>query len=473
MFYNFFGLSGPPFASTDSSIPLFLGDVHREGLAALTWALQESSGFSLLVGEVGTGKTTLIHKLLAQCPVTTRIAVVSNPTLSFVEILRVITKQFGVEPAQIGKLELIEALENFVTACKAGGFVAIIVDEAQALSNETLEELRLLSNRRSGGENRLQIILVGQLELARRLQRPELKQLNQRIGARAVMRALKINEVRAYMEHRLRARGSSIYKVFKPRAIRNIARLSHGIPRRINVLSHDAMLFAFARQASRIGVLDVRRAARDYDNLLANVEPAGAAAGWGALSISAVGLVLAVACLFYFVPIANLKTTGATLRKDVAPPHGERQPLERDAIQTSAAKHYTFINSTRPSSIATLAIARPPLPAEAQQFQSPVEAGESMIGAEFQTAVPASECKGIVVAPPVRESSSSADVAAVSWSTPGSLRIPAAATSSELPGGAPHRARCGITCERQLKSNGTSTGQLDISRRPIICYWHP
>jgi nucleoid-associated protein YgaU len=196
-----------------------------------------------------------------------RIVSVSNPKLSFDEMLRVIAAQLGVIPAGSGKLELIQALDGFLAA--QPDQVALLIDEAQDISDETLEELRLLSNSQTAGQRRLQMVLVGQLELARRLTRPELRQLNQRIGARALLPTLRPAEVRDYVEYRLRACHGDIRRLFKGAALRELAHSSGGIPRRINVLCHNALILAYARGAARVGAAHMREAARDYDNLIA------------------------------------------------------------------------------------------------------------------------------------------------------------------------------------------------------------
>jgi general secretion pathway protein A len=309
MYYDYFGLSGPPFGPFDSPTALFLGAGHREGLAALQWGLREPSGFTMLVGEVGTGKTTLVRSLLESGCAGMRVAFVTNPTLSFEEILRLIARQLGFRPERIGKLELIEGLDSFISALAPHESVTLIFDEAQDLSDQTLEELRLLSNSQWPAGKRLQIVLVGQLELARRLESPGLRQLNQRIGARALLPTLRREEVSQYVEYRLRARGGEMRRLFARAALLELAPLSGGIPRRINMLCHNALVLAYAQQARCVSATHIREAANDYDHLLSSAgAPAARPHGWLIKLMAALPIGIAVLCLSYFVAPGALST---------------------------------------------------------------------------------------------------------------------------------------------------------------------
>ena len=380
MFYESFGLNGPAFAALDSTEPLFLGAGHREGLAGLEWGLlQDPSDFTMLVGEIGTGKTTLIHALLANTPSEVRVAFINNPALSFMEILRHITAQFGLAPESASKLGYINALDNFVTTRPAGDSVAIIVDEAQNLADETLEELRLLSNARLAGQRRLKIVLVGQLELARRLARPQLRQLNQRIGARVMLRALGPQEVRDYVEYRLEARGGSVEKLFKGDAMREVVRLSGGFPRRINVLCYNAMVLAFARQASQIEAGDIREAARSYDHLVDSGWP------WGwpprlTTKAAAAGFALAVLSL-YLLRIDIIRKKEPVLRSNVqASLRKQNQP--RPAVEQFAAdEHGKWVTQLRSSmSEGAVSPSSTPPKAAGPRLNNPAEHGASKQG---------------------------------------------------------------------------------------------
>jgi len=268
MYYEHFGLSGPPFEFNPSASALFMSAGHREGLAALEWGLREPSGFTMLVGEIGTGKTTLIYSLLSSGHEGVRTAWVANPRISFEEMLRQVLGQLGSsQPEKSSKLSLLQAFDAQLASIKPEECVAVIIDEAQDLSDDALEDIRLLSNFQSLERRRLQIVLVGQIDLARRLSRPQLRQLNQRIGARALLPTLQGEEIYEYIDYRIRSRGGDVDRLFTRGAIREVTRASAGIPRRINVLCHNSLFLAYADGKRCVGEQHVQDATRDYDQL--------------------------------------------------------------------------------------------------------------------------------------------------------------------------------------------------------------
>jgi len=268
VYYQHFGLNWPPFQFTPSPAMVYMSQTHREGMAALEWGLMhESSGFSLLAGESGTGKTTLIASLLSRQYQRLHLAYVTNPRLDFPDVLRLILTQLGVEAAGLSKGEMLDGLGRFLGGLRPAERVAIICDEAQGLSDDALEELRLLSNYGRPGENQLQLILAGQPELLRRLMAPNLRQFNERIGARTLLLPLDTNETLEYIDYRLRSKGGSAGKIFNHKALKYIVAASAGVPRRVNVLCHNAMLLAYAAGAKQVTLKMAKEAVTDYQDL--------------------------------------------------------------------------------------------------------------------------------------------------------------------------------------------------------------
>ena len=272
MYYSHFGLTGPPFQLSSSPAQLYMSREHREAYAALEWGLlHEPSGFTVLVGEVGTGKTTLALAILARQFDRVHVAYLSNPKLAFEEMLKVIMKQLGIDTQSAGKLADLEAINDFLLGLELGERVVVMIDEAQGLSDETMEQLRLFSNSGRSGEKQLHFVFIGQPELLRRLTNPSLRQLEQRIGAKTVLNPLQHAECREYIEMRLRAVNGTADGIFKRGALRYLVRHSGGIPRRINVLCHNAMLLAYSGDARMVDTRMVEGAVTEYDSLFSTL----------------------------------------------------------------------------------------------------------------------------------------------------------------------------------------------------------
>jgi general secretion pathway protein A len=267
MYYQHFNLSGPPFQFTPSAEVLYPSKSHREALAALEWGLlHEPSGLTLLIGEPGTGKTTLISSVLARQLEHVRIAYIANPRLSFDEILQIVARQLGIVFNSPQRLARLDALDEYLSHSR-NERVTVIIDESQVLPDRVLEELRLLSNYTPIRPNSLRFIFVGQPEFLRRLESSNLRQLNERIGARAMLNALRPNEIQEYIDFRLRARNGSAQEVFSSSALKTISDHSGGIPRRINVLCHNAMLLAYTSDSKRVRGQHAKAAAAEYEDL--------------------------------------------------------------------------------------------------------------------------------------------------------------------------------------------------------------
>jgi type II secretory pathway predicted ATPase ExeA len=267
MYYRHFGLDGPPFRFTSSPTALYLGAAHRECLAALEWALlHDQCGFMVLLGETGTGKTTLLNTVLARRHPNLQLACVPNPRLSFEEIMRVVLPQFGVVTEERGKLELIQALERVVANRPLGSRTAILIDEAQNLTDESLEDLRLLTNSAGAQDRELQIVLMGHPELLDRLSAHHLRQLRERISTRVSLPALSANESVAYIDCRLRAQNGSA-RIFEPKAIKYLVEAAAGIPRRLNVLCHNALLLTYSKNQGTVTLDSAREVVGDYKDI--------------------------------------------------------------------------------------------------------------------------------------------------------------------------------------------------------------
>ncbi|MEM9401943.1 MAG: AAA family ATPase [Pseudomonadota bacterium] len=266
MYTSFFGLNEKPFSITPDPRYLFMSERHGEALAHLVYGVTESGGFIQLTGEVGTGKTTLVRTLLQnRLPDNADVAVVLNPQLSATEFLATIVEELGVEDSvDASSLKsLTDALNRYLLDAYAEGRrVILIVDEAQNLAPSVLEQVRLLTNLETSKQKLLQIILIGQPELRELLSRNDLRQLAQRITGRYHLEPLSRQETAAYVAHRMKVAGA-LTDVFEAAALREIFRLTQGVPRLVNVICDRALLGSYSREQSRVSARMVRRAAAE------------------------------------------------------------------------------------------------------------------------------------------------------------------------------------------------------------------
>jgi general secretion pathway protein A len=264
MYTSFFGLSEKPFAITPDPRYLYLSERHAEALAHLLYGINESGGFIQLTGEVGTGKTTVVRTLLSRVPHHADVAVILNPRVTPVEFLLTICEELGLGIAEADRdsvKQMVDALNRRLLSGHAEGRrIIVLVDEAQSLSIDVLEQVRLLTNLETPTQKLLQIILIGQPELRELLDRTDLRQLAQRITGRYHLKPLSREETKGYVRHRLRVAGAT-EDIFTPAALVELHRLSQGIPRVINVACDRALLGAYTQEVKKINAGLVRRAA--------------------------------------------------------------------------------------------------------------------------------------------------------------------------------------------------------------------
>jgi general secretion pathway protein A len=280
MYKEFYGLRANPFNVNPDPRYLFLTRHTEEALACLTYGIQSRKGFVLLTGEVGTGKTTLINKLLEWLRLQqVATAFIFNSRLNVPQFLDYMMADFGIPCDSRAKSQILLRLYNWLLdRYRAGETAVLIVDEAQNLSEEVLEEIRMLTNLETFTEKLLQIVLVGQPELEQKLKQPQLRQLRQRLTLRAKTHALTLDETKAYVQQRLRIAGSNGQQIFEPEAVIAVHRYASGIPRVINLLCEHSLVSAFVDQQKIIGPSVVDGVARDFD-LADHLSSAAAAAG--------------------------------------------------------------------------------------------------------------------------------------------------------------------------------------------------
>lgn len=266
MYATFFGLRQAPFSIAPDPHYLFMSERHREALAHLLYGLDGGGGFVLLTGEIGAGKTTVCRCFLEQIPANCNVAYIFNPKLTVHELLQAICDEFhvAVPAGALTVKDYVDPLNAFLLAQHAAGRNnVLIIDEAQNLSADVLEQLRLLTNLETAESKLLQVVLIGQPELRDMLARPELEQLAQRVIARFHLGALSEAETAQYIRHRLTVAGLTGALPFDGRALRLIHQLTRGVPRRINLLCDRALLGGYAGGQAQVGAAIVRQAAAE------------------------------------------------------------------------------------------------------------------------------------------------------------------------------------------------------------------
>ena len=451
MYAPFFGLQHPPFSIAPDPRYLFMSERHREALAHLLYGLDAGGGFVLLTGEVGAGKTTVCRCFLEQIPAHCNVAYIFNPKLTVRELLRSICDEFGVphKPMVPGGVETVKDYidplnASLLAAHAAGRNTVLIIDEAQNLSANVLEQLRLLTNLETSERKLLQIILIGQPELRAMVAKPSMEQLAQRVIARFHLGALSPQETQQYIAHRLAVAGLTGPLPFDRGALRRVHALSHGVPRRINLLCDRALLGAYAAGARQVNRAIVNRAAREVFDAPASAAAARSArqAGlprWALAGLGAVAGAAAVAAAGWGMGVWPAHRGGPQVATT-----GPGAAVAQGAASSLGAKP--------PAAAAPAAV----LPASAAAASAPVAAAPAV---PASSAAPSSALDQFMQAQPATD--------APAW------QALASAWGAALPAGADACTtlpREGLRCYRNRRAGLNLVRQID---RPVLLALYP
>ncbi|MEI7817968.1 MAG: AAA family ATPase [Desulfuromonadales bacterium] len=338
MYTKYFGFNEKPFTLTPNPRFIYLSKNHKEAFAHLLYGINNHYGFIELIGEVGTGKTTVLRTLLSQLQEEHyRTALIVNPCLTGVELLRSISHEFGLNSTTEYTNELIAEFNNFLLAeTPKGRTVVLVIDEAQNLHPAVLEQIRLLSNLETENDKLIQIVLAGQPELGTLLERPELRQLNQRIAVRYRLKSMSLYETRAYIRHRMEVAGETGGVSFSLFATRCIYIYTRGVPRMINILCDRSLLIAYGDERRRITAGIATRAIKELLNVPQRRR--------FSLAYSSI-VVIAVFCIALYVNLS-----GSLNGKRVVRPHVSTAPVAAAnspiGIPLSTQTEKTEINAT-------------------------------------------------------------------------------------------------------------------------------
>ncbi|MCU7943769.1 MAG: AAA family ATPase [Candidatus Thiodiazotropha sp. (ex Cardiolucina cf. quadrata)] len=334
MYQNYFGLTEDPFSITPDPKYLFLSERHRNGFAHLLYGVTEGGGFLQLTGGVGTGKTLLCRKLLAELPRAVNVAFIFNPRLTPLELVATICDELKIlYPVGSNSIkEIVDFLNAFLLESHSQGHrTVVIIDEAQNLSYESLEQIRLLTNLETQKHKLLQIILVGQPELRSLLQQERLRQLAQRVTARYHLTPLSKSETHAYVRHRLKVAGAQ-HLPFSAGALRYVYRYSGGVPRVINILCHRGMLMAYGNHAKQVTGGMIKRVYQELSGLGEGLRRQ-LAWSWGLVAL--LGFTLAVLLMWNDEQLSRLIPSLSSTKAQTESLSAERNPPEKPGMPTT------------------------------------------------------------------------------------------------------------------------------------------
>ena len=446
MYVSFFGLQHPPFSIAPDPRYLYMSERHREALAHLLYGVQAGGGFVLLTGEIGAGKTTVCRCFLEQVPAGCQVGYIVNPKLSVVELLQTVAEEFGIPlppVADAGSTTVktwVDALNHHLLDAHAQGrHCVLIIDEAQHLAADVLEQLRLLTNLETHERKLLQIILIGQPELRDQLAAPGMEQLAQRVIARYHLQALSAAETAAYVAHRLAVAGLAGANPFDARALRQVHALTGGVPRRINLLCDRALLGAYAQGRARVDSRTVAQAAQEVFG------PAAGPAGRGRrVALAAALAVVPLLGVALWLALAPGAPTGA-----MAPARAATAPAVASAVAVAALASAPGAASAIAGPTAAAAVAAPD--------------GAALPAASAAPAAPAASASPA----PAPLFDPTADWPALAADDRPALRELAAGWGAALPAGSPCALGLaqGLACWRQRSGNLPLLTQLD---RPVV-----
>jgi general secretion pathway protein A len=358
MYTDYFGLNENPFSIAPDPLYLYMSEHHREALAHLKYGIKSDGGFVLLTGEVGAGKTTLCRSLLQQLPENVVVAYVLNPKVSVIELLETICDELHIarpEPVSIKKL--VDRLNSYLLVSNARGLkTVLIIDEAQNLSIEVLEQLRLLTNLETNRYKLLQVVLLGQPELLQILNRQEMRQLSQRVTARCHLGSLNEEDISSYVQHRLNIAGCN-RQIFPENLSKTLFQLTGGIPRLINLVCDRALLGAYVLERKQVDKRILEQAARevlgDHSSQKLKISP------WLALGLVCIALLFFTAGFWTWktFPLASNLSPAAPMTNSPAEPV---EPSSSVTISPPAEATPQVVEQMPPESLAAAGMDQEP-----------------------------------------------------------------------------------------------------------------